>query len=327
MVEKVWNCPEIFRVYVPLPDNPLKNLNSYVIRTPSASLVIDTGFRRPECRAALWAGLEELGLDLSKTILFLTHLHADHTGLVWDFVDRGVPVYMGDSYDGHFYQTENRHFRAIQPLYLSEGYPEAQMALQTQNQAITFSPQSGFPVHLIRDGETLPLEGLTVKAICTPGHTPGHMVLYLPEEKLLFSGDHILFDITPNISIWLQVPHSLADYINSLKKIKELDIVETFPAHRGAGKKDVYQRIDELIAHHDRRLDEIYQAAKARPGSTAYQLASQIHWSMRGLPWDSFPPTQQWFATGETLSHLYYLTDNGRLRRVEENGLYRYFPT
>ena len=53
-------------------------------------LVIDTGFNRQECREALWAGIRELKLDMSATVLFLTHYHEDHIGLVWDFVERCV---------------------------------------------------------------------------------------------------------------------------------------------------------------------------------------------------------------------------------------------
>lgn len=94
MIEQLWGSPDIFRILVPLPENPLKGLNVYVLRTKEQALVIDTGFRREECRKALWDGISELGLDLSKTSLFLTHLHSDHTGLVWDFVNKGIPVYM-----------------------------------------------------------------------------------------------------------------------------------------------------------------------------------------------------------------------------------------
>lgn len=104
MVEKVWENPEVWRVFVELPKNPLRLLNAYVIRDGDRSLVIDTGFNHPACEADLWAGLGELGPDLSRTALFLTHLHADHTGLVWTFVDRGVPVYMGRT-DYELYNT------------------------------------------------------------------------------------------------------------------------------------------------------------------------------------------------------------------------------
>ena len=64
---KLWENPDIFSIQVELPENPLRALNSYVITSPQGNLVIDTGFNRPECREDLWRGLEELGLDLTKT--------------------------------------------------------------------------------------------------------------------------------------------------------------------------------------------------------------------------------------------------------------------
>lgn len=135
-------------------------------------------------------------------------------------------------------------------------------------------------------------------------------MLYLQREQVLFSGDHILFDITPNISAWNQIPHSLADYLQSLQKIKTLPIRVAFPAHR-ARRDDVYGRIDQIIVHHAQRLEEIFQVVERTPGYSAYDIAGQITWSTRGIGWENFPPHQRWFAMGETLAHLDYLTDNG----------------
>ena len=73
----------IYRIQIPLTGNPLESLNSYVIKGEERSLIIDTGFNRPECRDALMSGLEELKVDFDKTDIFITHLHADHSGLMF----------------------------------------------------------------------------------------------------------------------------------------------------------------------------------------------------------------------------------------------------
>lgn len=161
---------------------------------------------------------------------------------------------------------------------------------------------------VVLHGAVIDLGDLAVQCIHTPGHALGHMVLYLPHEQLLFTGDHILFDITPNISIWGNVPHSLEDYLSSLEKIRALSVRAAFPAHRH-GEKSIYQRIDELQNHHKERLGEILRTVEEHPGATAYQLAGMITWSARGLGWAQFPPHQKWFAMGETLAHLYFLAD------------------
>src|SRR5699024_9639007 len=86
----------IFTIPVPLPDNPLRNLNSYLIRAEGGGrhLLIDTGFRRAECLDALQEGLAELGVRLEDTDIFLTHLHSDHTGLAGDLAAPGARVYI-----------------------------------------------------------------------------------------------------------------------------------------------------------------------------------------------------------------------------------------
>ena len=80
MIEEI--RPNFFRIRIPLPDSPLKFLNSYLIRSADRNLIIDTGLNRKECFDAMQGGLQQLDVDLAKTDFFITHLHADHFGLV-----------------------------------------------------------------------------------------------------------------------------------------------------------------------------------------------------------------------------------------------------
>lgn len=328
MVTKVWDNPAVYSIHVNLPQNPLRNLNAYVIITPEQNLLIDTGFNRDECREALWCGIRKLGLDLNKTSVFLTHLHSDHTGLAEDFVDAGCKIYMS-KIDYHYLagMKSSDNLSAVERLYQQEGFPLEILARQDQeNQGRKYSVAQMFPAQLVEDGAVLMLGELQVKCIHTPGHTPGHMVLYLPWEQLLFTGDHILFDITPNISIWHQVSHSLEDYLSSLEKIQTLPIRAAFPAHR-KGEGNVYLRIGALKEHHNQRLTEIRLAVENHPGASAYQIAGLISWSARGLKWEQFPPHQKWFAMGETLAHLQFLRDRGQVSRTENAGYFHYFSS
>ena len=80
MVEEIDR--NFFKIEIPLPDSPLKSINSYVIKGAEKNLVIDTGLNREECKRAMLNGLNELGIDLNHTDFFITHLHADHLALV-----------------------------------------------------------------------------------------------------------------------------------------------------------------------------------------------------------------------------------------------------
>lgn len=324
MIEKLHASPDVYRIRVVLPDNPLQYLNAYVIKGKSENLVIDTGFNRPECREALCRGLEELGIDLRHTSLFLTHLHADHTGLVGFFAKAGCPIYMHPVDYQYLVDSEDGStWKAAEDNFMREGMPPEEIKSQFSNQARTFSPDPHFPINAVADGDVLHLAGCELTVIHTPGHTPGLCCLYMPKEKIFFTSDHILFDITPNIQVWYHMKQALQRYLESLKKVKDLPVSQALPAHR-EGDTSVVGRIDELLAHHDRRLREVLRLAAEYPHSTAYEITPHMTWSMRGKPWKDFPPTQKWFALGETLSHVEYLMDKGLLRCTEEGGVRHY---
>ena len=86
---------DLWRLEIPLEGSPLKTLNSYLIRG-ERSLLIDTGFRRASCRAAMERQLEELEVDRERMDIFVTHLHSDHVGLAPELVRPGCRIFMGE---------------------------------------------------------------------------------------------------------------------------------------------------------------------------------------------------------------------------------------
>ena len=81
-------CDGVYTFKITLPENPLRSLNCYVIlgEKGGRNLIIDTGFRRPECQRALEKGMEELDIDPAVTDVFITHSHSDHCQRRFDFV-------------------------------------------------------------------------------------------------------------------------------------------------------------------------------------------------------------------------------------------------
>lgn len=327
MVEKIFCEPEIFKIYVPLPDNPLKNLNCYVICSMDESLIIDTGFCMNECYEAMRRGLCELGIDLNskKTSLFLTHLHSDHIGLAAKLMPKNSLIYMS-KIDYEYLKTwENEGaWEKTEDVFCTEGFPkEAIGVLRETNPARSYAPEGPFDAVTLVDGDIVRVGIFDFLCILTPGHTPGHMCLYLKEKGLMILGDHVLFDITPNITSWLNVEDSLNDYLTSLKKIKIYDVETALPAHR-KNDKNFYVRVDEILEHHKVRLENTYQAVSEKGGMTAYEIAEKLKWSMRGRDWSEFPMHQKWFAVGETLSHLDYLKNRGMIQKKLIDGIFRY---
>ena len=121
MITKVSNNPEIYKIEVPLEGSPLKNLSSYVLKSQGASLVVDTGFNMPGSFNALSSGLRELNVDMSdkNTVLFLTHVHSDHVGLV-PRIAKGCRILMSAKDQAVFLPPSFWRLKRLIPLALSD---------------------------------------------------------------------------------------------------------------------------------------------------------------------------------------------------------------
>ena len=317
----------LYVIKVSLPDSPLRNLNSYVITSPERNLLVDTGFNRPECQKALQDGIEELGLDMNKTDILATHFHSDHIGLAAEIVSPGCKIYIGE-FDSDMLSKQNEEIDFWQfygRQYTEEGVPpEITHGALEKNPARKYAPTQMVEYSPLKEGDVLHFGDVAFQCIHTPGHTPGHICLYNETDKIMILGDHVLFDISPNITTWAALPNSLKHYLDSLKKIQAYDVVTPLPGHREC-HISMDQRIKELFAHHKERLEETYQVVANQPGIHGYGVAGKMRWSIRAKNWADFPLAQKWFAIGETLSHLYYLVEEGRLVRKMENGQTSYF--
>ena len=315
----------LWRLDIPLEGNPLKNLNSYLI-VGERSLLIDTGFRWESCREAMERQLEEIGVDRNTMDIMVTHLHSDHAGLAPELIREGGMIYIG-AIDGPGVEDymDDDCWRNLYDAYVKEGISRNDVEhFWHENPAQRAAPLVWEPVTYLQEGDVLSYGGHDLKCILTPGHTPGHMCLYDEKNKWLFAGDHILFDISPNICRWGGMKDALGDYLESLQKVRDMEVDLLLPAHR-AKVGSLPERVDELTRHHMRRIESAWQTVRDEPGMNAYQIAGKMRWKIRSRSWDEFPPAQKFFAVGEALAHLDYLEVRGRVERREENGKYCYY--
>jgi glyoxylase-like metal-dependent hydrolase (beta-lactamase superfamily II) len=316
MVEKI--LPGLFRIKIPLPKNPLKYVNSYLVVGENRSLIIDTGMNMDECLVPMLDALKKLNVDLNRTDFFITHLHADHLGLV-DRLASNSEVYFSEIEAPLVKLAIERpeiYWREILQFYRMNGFPETEIKkILGRHPGIRYSSRNRTEFHPISDGDVIKVGDFSLTAILTPGHSPGHMCLYEPERKILFSGDHILFDITPNITWWPVMKNSLKEYLRSLERVYSLDVSIVLPGHRNIWK-DHRKRIDELKKHHQKRLNEVLSALKDGE-KTAWDVAPHISWDIEFKIWDELPVTQKWFAVGETIAHLIYLEEEGKVEKKE----------
>lgn len=312
MVEKIRD--NLYRIGIPLPSTPLRALNSYVIKGKERNLIIDTGFNREECLAAMQSGLRQLSIDLARTDLFITHMHADHSGLISHLATPASKIYCSKK-DGEIINASRRGENWQGVLFKVKKY-----GFRTDEDITDYLPGKRYRTsgqvdfNYVKEGDRIEVDGYSFVCLETPGHTPGHICLYEENYKILISGDHVLPKITPNISKWFNTENPLSDYINSLNKIEKLDVSLVLPGHRNVFT-GLGGRIRELKEHHDRRCREILTLLKEDEPMDAFTLASQMEWDIT-LNWKNFPASQKWFALGEAISHLKYLEAKGLVKEI-----------
>jgi glyoxylase-like metal-dependent hydrolase (beta-lactamase superfamily II) len=313
--------PGLYRIEVPLPGSPLKATNSYVIKGAERSLIIDTGWNREDCMTALVSGLKECGVDLQQADFFITHMHADHSGLVSILAAEGARIYFGRADAEIIRSSTPEHWEKMIDFVRRCGFPgeELEKAIGS-HPGRRYSPNTSLNLYVSKDGDTISIGDYLFKCIETPGHTAGHICLYEPAKKIFMCGDHILFDITPNITLSLEERNPLKEYLMSLDKVYDLDVELVLPGHRSIFKNQK-GRIRELKQHHQTRLNEIISIL-GKGKQNAFQIASQMTWDIGYKSWDLFPPAQKLFAFGEALAHLKYLEEEGEVeRQIEGRGL------
>jgi len=323
MIKEVFS--NIFQIRVPLPHSPLGHLNSYLIESEEKNLLIDTGLNFPQAFQSLCRGLSKAGIKPEElTEILLTHFHVDHVGLIPRFKEASksikLLIHRVEAEFSKLMSSDFEEYKEHMESFLeANGAPSSiVMNLQRFHPAF-FTPQAYQELAVaalpIEDGQEISVGNYDLQVLWTPGHSPGHICLYEPSLKVLFSGDHLLPTITPHIAQFMEDIDPLTDYLNSLENIEKLDVKVVLPAHEEAFT-NCRERIKQLKDHHEQRLTEIMNGLR-HESSTAYTLASKVHWNVNYKSWEEFPPFQKYLAFGETAAHLNLLEQKRLLKRVK----------
>ncbi|MFQ5630714.1 MAG: MBL fold metallo-hydrolase [bacterium] len=319
---------DIIQVRLPLPF-ALKIVNCYLIRDHDGWSVVDAGLHTPAGQATWESVFTELKIrkgGLKRIIL--THCHPDHYGMAgwlqqhFSNGDAAAPPPVLVSHREleearNIFQPQTDLAHIIFRFFSSCGTPidiskSILSDLEKIRKATRPHPQR---IEFLEPNNELQIGNRTFRVLHSPGHSDGHLVFFEAATGLMLSGDHVLMEITPNISQWpLNELNPLGRYLKSLKQLSQLEVKFALPGHRQI-ILDWKKRIAELLEHHQQRLADMKAAINGN--ATPFQVCSNV-FNLNELTTHEIR-----FAVTETLAHLEHLVVEEQISK-NVNGIWTY---
>ncbi len=300
----------VYTIPVPTPF-PVGPVNVHLIAREPVTLV-DTGPLTEDAWDALRHGLARHGFrveDVERVLL--THGHQDHFGLAARITRAGRSQLLGGRLDrGHFRGARNRSF--LLEALTRAGFGEvARFTMVAMTVAVDRFAEPLSSWDELSGGEVLPGDGWSVVVRSVPGHTPGSLTFEVPEAGVLFTGDTVLRDITPN-AIVDEDPGKPGVAFRSVSRYFEtLEGIEAGTARLLTGHG---RRISDFAAHRTRlagkyafRVAQIERVLAGKPKTVA-ELCERVFPTVR--------PMDLYLAYSEILGFLMYLEDRNRVERL-----------
>jgi glyoxylase-like metal-dependent hydrolase (beta-lactamase superfamily II) len=331
--EGAWEvAPGIHRIPLPLPMDGLKAINVYVIATDDGLVLIDGGWSIEVARDLLDRCLRDLGAGFGDIRRFLvTHIHRDHYTLARVLSkELGVDVALGrgeeralDALNNLEALTENP-FAALLRTAGAHDLAELWNKGHRDDDGLPDPAWWQYPDSWLERDHEIPLGARTLDAVETPGHTPGHFVFADRDAGLLFSGDHVLPTITPSIGFTFPAEEQpLGDFMASLTKVRGLPDLRILPAH-GPVAPSSHERVDELLAFHDKRLALCLGSLDGGTRCSA-DVARTLGWTRHETAYEELDEFSRGMAAMETKAHLDLLVARGEAsRETDADGVVWY---
>ncbi len=326
MIEIIKPFPKLKNITpVPIPFNEVPYLltaNIYALGRDEITL-IDAGPGIPGVLEFIKDSFAEEGLRFSNiNRIILTHGHMDHFGLAASIkkeLDHPVEIFIHpedqwrvstEFLENEVWVDELRMLQALTDI------PEDDFKIMIKSIRQYYSiaePIDGLKT--MEDNDLFHGDGYTLQVVYCPGHDPGLCCLYEPQQKVLFSSDHIIKKLTPkpilafNRNILLDKDFKgLAAYENSLERVLKLDIDYMFPGH-GEWIEDMHPVIKHYRQNFSERMEYVWNAVKEKE-MPVYHLIRDV-----------FPNVEAGYlfiAISEIVSHLEVLVDLGRAEIINE---------
>src|SRR5438477_10958018 len=268
----------VFELRLPIPfEDGLVNV--FVFPARREADLLDCGMNSDESVEAINRALAHLGAKRVRRLV-VTHIHPDHYGAAGTFAGEGrADLYI------HRLEVPLVHPRYVELEHLVEGVrhyllvngvpAEDADVLTTSQRALSQVVKTADPSVQLDGAELIDMGARRLRVEWTPGHSPGHICLYDVADGLLFAGDHVLPELSPNIGLHPQsTPDPLHEYLEGLQRLAAYAPRLILPAH-GRPFTDAAGRVEMLAAHHRKRMERV-MGILSNGELTGWQVALQL---------------------------------------------------
>jgi glyoxylase-like metal-dependent hydrolase (beta-lactamase superfamily II) len=311
----------VFELRLPIPFEE-GSVNVFLFADGSEADLLDCGMNSDESVAMITDALDQIGAKRLRRLV-VTHIHPDHYGAAGTFAGPGLAdlyIHRLEVPLVHPRYVELEHLVSeVRTYFLVNGLPaDVAEELSNSQRALSAVVKTAEPSVQLDGAELIQLGRRELRVEWTPGHSPGHICLYDKKEKVLFAGDTLLPNVSPNIGLHPQsTPDPLHEYLDGLRRLAAYDPALILPAH-GRPFTDAPARVKLLVAHHRRRLDQIVDIV-GRGKETGWDIALEL-WGPR----EHF--FEKRLALQEALAHLQALAVDGRVTKFVTPGTVRWSP-
>ena len=293
----------VLKIELPTP-YPVGTINSYFI-DGSEPILIDTGVFSSRSINVLKERLQSNGRKLEEIRrILITHDHYDHAGAALRLSQEyGATLFLHEKSE-LLTQSQPEAMKQLFAFLLRCGVPRDLLedAFRLFGMGDKFANFTAKPhaIERLKGGDSIAIDGGSLKALATPGHSPEHLCFFDAARRVLFCGDLLLPNITPNPLLhldpknaWRRTP-SLLHYLESLDLIETIDVALGCPGH-GPNIDDVAGLIAKnksfIVRRKTRMREEITKGF-----SVPYELARAV--------FGELDLANQYLAISETVAYL-----------------------
>ena len=306
----------IFEIEIPVPFG-VKYVNAYLINSGVLGL-IDPGPRTSKAIDALDGALRKLGVSLENVErLIFTHRHVDHIGManrIRMISDAETCIHESEkNAASNFYEEFDKTVQSVLAPVTEAGVPKHIVKKMPEYYSVIREVCE--PVEIdkpLKDSDTLDFGEIKLNVIHCPGHSIGSICLYESERRLLFTGDHVLKEITPNpFASGLSEHATLKRYLDSLRKVEKVPVEIGLPGH-GDLIYDFPSVVRNLYAHHDARKKLVAEILMGGP-KTPFEVSKEM--------FGNLPMSETLLGLAEAAGHLEELSSENRAESFKKGDL------